>query len=547
MTDTHTDSTRQTDHISNIARPESLLGRSLTTGHMRDRAEMVTILDRIAEDQVSSAATERHRSKGKLTAWERVERLFDADTFQEFGALRRHRITGMGMDNNRPFRDGVITGWGLIHGRTAFCYALDSRVLGGSLGETQAAKIHRCLDMALSAGAPIIAIHDGAGARVQEGGLALAGFGGIFRRHVAASGVVPQLSLIMGACAGGSAYAPALTDMIFMVRGLSQMVITGPDVIATVTGDRPDLEFLGGAEAHGTRSGVASFVHEDEESCLEEVRWLLQLLPSSVNELPPEYSTDDPSGRPCERLLDIVPAEDRVAYDVREVITELVDEGEFLEVQEGFARNVVCAMARIGGKSIGIVANQPLVLAGAMDIDSSSKAARFVGFCDAFHLPIVSLVDVPGFLPGVDQEHGGIIRHGAKLIFAYCRSTVPRIQVIMRKAFGGAYIVMDSLSIGADLSVAWPTHTIGVMGAEGAVDLIYRRDIAAAPDPALRRMELIDMYEKQVMQPMTSAELGLVDRIINPVHTREVIADALRTFQHKRHPANVVVHGVHPT
>ncbi|MEI2775679.1 MAG: acyl-CoA carboxylase subunit beta [Tetrasphaera sp.] len=491
-----------------VSSPASLVQRTLTHGDMRQRARMVGVLDRLAEDQVHPHAREGHKDKGKLTVRQRIELLFDPDTFQETGGLRRRRASGLGMDGDRPYSDGVVTGWGQIHGRTVFCYALDARVFGGSLGEAQADKIHHCMDMAVAADAPIVAIHDGAGARVQEGGLALAGFGGIFQRHVAASGVVPQISVILGACAGGSAYAPALTDLVFMVRGVSQMVITGPDVVAAVTGERPGLEELGGADVHGSRSGVANFVYDDEQSCLEEVRWLLQLLPSSSHELPPDYDCDDPPDRGNEALLDLVPVEDHRAYDVREVIAHIVDDGEYLEVHEGFARNVVCALARIRGITVGLVANQPLVLAGAIDIDASSKAARFVGFCDAFHLPIVSLVDVPGFLPGVEQEHGGIIRHGAKLIFAYCRASVPRIQLILRKAYGGAYIVMDSPSVGADLSLAWPTHRIAVMGAAGAVDVIYRREITAAADPVARRTELIAQYEDGVLHPLWPPSWG---------------------------------------
>lgn len=524
-----------------------LIDRVLTHGDMRQRAEIVRALDRISDDHVPAHVTERHRARGKRTARERIEALFDTDSFHEIGGLRRHRSTSLGMAQHRPYSDGVITGWGTVHGRTVFCYSLDARIFGGSLGETQADKIHQCMDLALRSGAPIVAIHDGAGARVQEGGLGLAGFGGIFQRHVRASGAVPQISIILGACAGGSAYAPALTDMVFMVRDISQMVITGPDVVAAVTGDRPSLEALGGADVHGRLSGVATSVCEDEESCLEEVRWLLQLLPSSNQEEPPDYDCDDPVDRRCDRLLDIVPVQDNRAYDIHDVLTEVLDDGELFEVHAGFAPNIVCALGRIGGRSVGVVANQPAVLAGAVDIDASVKAARFVGFCDAFNIPIVSLVDVPGFLPGMDQEHGGIIRHGAKLIFAYCRATVPRVQVILRKAYGGAYIVMDSKSVGADLSLAWPTHRVAVMGASGAVDVIYRRQIAEAADPAARRQELIEQYEAEIMHPLASAEAGLVDRIIDPARTRQILHQALTALRPKRAPGSAPTHGVHPT
>lgn len=525
----------------------ALTSRALANGSMGHRAKAVSLLSHLREETVAVAASRRHQDKGKLTAHERIALLFDADTFEENGALRVHRAHGMGMERTHPYSDGVVTGWGKIHGRRVFCYALDSRIFGGALGETQAAKIHQCLDLALSAGAPVIAIHDGGGARVQEGGLALAGFGGIFRRHVALSGVVPQISVILGACAGGSAYAPALTDFVFMVRGISQMVVTGPEVVGAVTGERPELEDLGGADVHGNRSGVASFVRADERECLEEVRWLLQLLPSTVTEDPPAFDSADPPDRRCEQLLEIVPVEDHLAYDVASVVEQIVDDGDYLQVHEGWARNVVCALGRIDGRSVGFVANQPSVLAGAMDSDSSAKAARFIGMCDAFGIPIVSLVDVPGFLPGMEQEHGGIIRHGAKLVYAYCSATVPRIQVILRKAYGGAYIVMDSPSIGADLSVAWPTHKVAVMGSQSAVDLIFRREILAAADPEQRRRELIGDYEERMMQPLACAELGLVDRIIDPADTRRVLADALATFRHKRRPTIERRHGVHPT
>ncbi|WP_344634017.1 acyl-CoA carboxylase subunit beta, partial [Streptomyces glaucosporus] len=378
-------------------------------------------------------------------------------------------------------------------------YAHDFRIFGGALGEAHAQKIHKIMDMALAAGAPLVSLNDGAGARIQEGVVALAGYGGIFQRNTRASGVIPQISVMLGPCAGGAAYSPALTDFVFMVRETSQMFITGPDVVQAVTGEQITQNGLGGADVHATTSGVAHFAYDDEASCLEEVRYLLSMLPANNRENPPVVESADPVDRRCEALVDLVPADGNRPYDMRAVIEEIVDDGEYVEVHEAWARNVVCALARIDGRVVGIVANQPSVLAGVLDIHASEKAARFVQMCDAFNIPLVTLIDVPGFLPGVDQEHGGIIRHGAKLLYAYCNATVPRVSVVLRKAYGGAYIVMDSQSIGADVTYAWPTNEIAVMGAEGAANVIFRRQIAAADDPDAAREELVKEYRAELM------------------------------------------------
>jgi acetyl-CoA carboxylase carboxyltransferase component len=492
------------------------------------------------------AVTERQWARGKLTVRERIELLFDPDSFTEVEALRRHRASAFGMDRNRPHTDGVVTGWGLVEGRTVFAYAHDFRIFGGTLGEAHAEKIHKIMDLASAAGAPLVSLSDGAGARIQEGVTALAGYGGIFRRNAAASGVIPQISVILGPCAGGAAYSPALTDFVFMVRGIAQMFITGPDVVAEVTGEAISLDDLGGTEVHGGRSGVASFVHDDERSCIEDVRLLLGMLPANNRSLPPVERTGDPAYRRCERLYDLVPAEPSRAYDMRGVITELFDEGSVLEVQEHWASNVICALARLDGHVTGIVASQPTALAGTIDIDASDKAARFVQTCDAFSIPLVTLLDVPGFLPGIEQEHRGIIRHGAKLLYAYCTATVPRIQLILRKAYGGAYIVLDSRSIGADLSFAWPNNEVAVMGAEGAASIIFRRDIAGADEPDVIRRDRIAAYRAELMHPYYAAERGLVDDVIDPATTREVLVRSLDMLRTKHASTPVRKHGNPP-
>ncbi|WP_153541933.1 acyl-CoA carboxylase subunit beta [Actinomadura macrotermitis] len=481
----------------------------------------------------SERATEQQRARGKLTVRERVELLFDPGTFREIERFRRHRASGFGLEDRRPHTDGVVTGWGEVHGRTVFAYAHDFRIFGGSLGEAHAAKIHKLMDLAAAAGAPLVSLSDGAGARIQEGVTALAGYGGIFRRNVASSGVIPQISVVLGPCAGGATYSPALTDFVFMVRDISQMYITGPDVVQSVTGEVISHDELGGAAVHASVSGVASIACDTEEECLEEVRYLLSLLPANNRELPPAVAPSDSPARRVEALLDLVPADPSRAYDMRLVIEEIVDDGEMMEVHATWATNIICTLARLDGHVVGIVANQPYSQAGVLDIHSSEKAARFVQMCDAFSIPLVTLVDVPGFLPGRDQEHGGIIRHGAKLLYAYCNATVPRVQVILRKAYGGAYIVMDSRSIGCDLSFAWPTNEIAVMGAEGAANVVFRREIAAADDPAAARAQRIKEYKKELMHPYYAAERGLVDEVIDPADTRAALIDALGALRHK--------------
>ncbi|MFJ5886080.1 acyl-CoA carboxylase subunit beta [Kitasatospora cineracea] len=494
----------------------------------------------------SERATEAQHAKGKLTARERIALLLDEDSFREVEPLRRHRAQGFGLESKKPYTDGVITGWGKVEGRTVFVYAHDFRIFGGALGEAHAQKIHKIMDMALAAGAPLVSLNDGAGARIQEGVSALAGYGGIFQRNTRASGVIPQISVMLGPCAGGAAYSPALTDFVFMVRETSQMFITGPDVVKAVTGEEITQNGLGGADVHSAVSGVSHFAYDDEETCIAEVRYLLSMLPQNNREYPPCVPCTDPQTRRSEVLLDLVPADGSRPYDMAKVIEEIVDDGEYLEVHERWARNLICALARLNGMVVGIVANQPSTLAGVLDIEASEKGARFVQMCDAFNIPIVTLEDVPGFLPGVGQEHGGIIRRGAKLLYAYCNATVPRISVILRKAYGGAYIVMDSQSIGADLSFAWPTNEIAVMGAEGAANVIFRRDIAAAEDPEAMRAQKIKEYKSELMHPYYAAERGLVDDVIDPAETREVLIRSLDMLRNKHVDAPARKHGNPP-
>ncbi|WP_330308506.1 MULTISPECIES: acyl-CoA carboxylase subunit beta [unclassified Streptomyces] len=495
-------------------------------------AQLHGLRERIRQGPDEKATASQH-AKGKLTARERIELLLDEGSFTELEPLRRHRATGFGLEDRRPHTDGVITGWGTVHDRTVFVYAHDFRIFGGALGEAHAEKIHRVMDRAVAAGAPLVSLNDGAGARIQEGVTALSGYGGIFSRNARASGVIPQISVMLGPCAGGAAYSPALTDFVFMVRETSQMFITGPDVVQTVTGEKVTLGGLGGADVHAEVSGVAHFAYDDEATCLEEVRYLLSLLPQNNRETAPAAPPEDPPDRSCDRLLDLVPAGGHRPYDMRQVIEETVDDGEYLEIHERWASNVIVALARLGGQVVGIVANQPLVLAGVLDIDASEKAARFVQMCDAFNIPLVTLVDVPGFLPGVDQEHNGIIRRGAKLLYAYCNATVPRISLILRKAYGGAYIVMDSRSVGADLSYAWPSNEIAVMGAEGAANVIFRRRIQSADDPEATRRQLVKEYKTELMHPYYAAERGLLDDVIDPADTRRVLIDSLRMLRTK--------------
>ncbi|MEC3952004.1 acyl-CoA carboxylase subunit beta [Nocardia sp. CDC153] len=513
---------------------------------MRDRVEELDRLKRSVLDGPDPAASQRQHDKGKLTARERIALLLDEGSFQEIEQLRRHRATGFGLEDRRHHTDGVVTGWGTVDGRTVFVFAQDFRILGGALGEAHAQKIHKLMDLAIGAGAPLVGLYDGAGARIQEGVGALAGFGGIFQRNTKASGVIPQISVILGPCAGGAAYSPALTDFIFMVRETAQMFITGPDVVAAVTGENVTMNGLGGADVHSQVSGVTHFAYDDEPSCLHDVRALLSMLPSNNREQPPSAPSADPSDRRVECLYDLVPTDGNQPYDVRAVIEEIVDEGLLFEVQEHWATNVVCALAHLGGHAVGVVANQPSVLAGVLDIVAAEKAARFVQTCDAFNIPLVTLIDVPGFLPGVAQEHGGIIRHGAKLLYAYCNATVPRVSVVLRKSYGGAYIVMDSRSIGADLALAWPSNEIAVMGAEAAANVIFRRDIKAADDPDAMRQQKIKEYRTELIHPYYAAERGLVDDVIDPADTRAVLIRGLAMLRNKHAELPLRKHGNQP-
>jgi len=482
----------------------------------------------------SPHAVERQHANGKLTARERIEHLLDEGSFCELDMLARHRAHGMGLERKRPYTDGVITGHGTVDGRRVCVFSQDFTVFGGALGEVFAEKIHKIMDLAASIGVPMIGLNDGAGARIQEGVVSLHSYGGIFHRNVEASGVIPQISVVMGPCAGGAVYSPAMTDFVFMVNGSSHMFITGPEVVKTVTGEDVTLEELGGAMTHATKSGVATFVAPDERTCLEEVRYLLSFLPSNNLEEPPVVVTDDDPDRGSPELVDLMPSSSNQPYDMKQVITSVVDEGEYFEVHPHWAMNITCGFARIEGRVVGLVGNQPAVLAGVLDIDSSEKAARFVRTCDAFNIPLLTFVDVPGFMPGTDQEHGGIIRHGTKLLYAYCEATVPRIQVITRKAYGGAYVVMNSKSIGADLAFAWPSAELAVMGPQGAVEIVYRRELAEAADPVARRAELVEEYTERYANPYVAAERGYVDDVIDPSETRRVLVRSLRLLASKR-------------
>ena len=481
-------------------------------------------------------AVEKQHARGKKTAMERVLELLDEDSFQAIDGLVRHRSHNFGMQKSRPYGDGVVTGFGTIDGRPVCVYAQDFTVFGGSLGEVVGEKIVKVMDMAMKIGCPIIGINDSGGARIQEGVVALAMYGEIFRRNVAASGVVPQISLIMGPCAGGAVYSPAITDFTVMVDGTSHMFITGPDVIKTVTGEDVGFEELGGARTHNSKSGVAHYMASDEDDALEYVKALLSYLPSNNLEDPPTYGfSSDLTFTDEDYELDVlIPDSANQPYDMHRVIEHLMDDGEFLETQPLFAPNILTGFGRIEGHAVGIVANQPMQYAGTLDIEASEKAARFVRTCDAFNLPVITLVDVPGFLPGTDQEWDGIIRRGAKLIYAYAEATVPLVTVITRKAYGGAYDVMGSKHLGADLAVAWPTAEIAVMGAQGAANILYRKEIAEAADPDAERKRLIDEYQDTLANPYIAAERGYIDRVIFPHETRAMVTRALRALRNKR-------------
>ena len=492
----------------------------------------------------SQRAVDAQHAKGKLTARERVMAFLDPGSFTETGELSRHRAHDFGLDKNRPYGDGVITGYGTVDGRQVCVFSQDVTVFGGSLGEVYGDKIVKVMDLALKMGVPVVGLNEGSGARIQEGVMGLALYGEIFYRNVMASGVIPQLSLILGTCAGGHVYSPALTDFTLMVDGKSHMFITGPDVIKTVTGEDVEMEELGGARAHNSRSGVAHFMSESDEACLELAKAILSYLPSNNMEEPPVYETDDALDEPPIAALDtFIPDSSNAPYDMKTVINHIVDDDSFLEVQELFAPNIVVGFGRVEGRSVGIVANQPLSFAGTLNIDAAEKAARFVRTCDVFNIPVLTFVDVPGYLPGTDQEWAGVIRRGAKLLYAYAEATVPKITIITRKAYGGAYVVMGSKHLGNDLNFAWPTAQVAVMGAQGAVNIIQRKAIAAAEDPDATRAEFIEKYEDTFATPYIAAERGYIDAVIEPSETRHEVVKALRLLRTKRQTLPAKKHG----
>jgi len=482
-------------------------------------------------------------AKGKLTARERLEILLDAGTFVEVGAFVQHRAVEFGMAESHPLGDGVITGWGKIDDRPVYVFAQDFTVMGGSVGEAHARKIANLLDMAVQNGAPLIGLNDSGGARIQEGVNALAGYGSIFFCNVQASGVIPQISVILGPSAGGAVYSPGITDFIFMVEKTAYMYITGPDVVRAVTHEEVDHESLGGTAVHASRSGVAHVIAPDEKTLLEQVRWLLSYLPSNNLAPVPYRSTDDDRNRATPEIAEIIPNNPQQPYDVRQVVESLVDNGEFFEIQPEFAANLVVGFARMDGSTVGVIANQPDYLAGVLDIDASDKGARFIRFCDAFHIPLVTLVDTPGFLPGSSQEYGGIIRHGAKLIYAYAEATVPKVSLILRKAYGGAYIVMSSKTLGGDVNLALPNAEIAVMGPEAAVRVVYRKTLETVSDRAAKEAELTQKYRQELASPFFAAAHGYLDDVIHPEECRRRIILALESLGDKRQPAPNRKHG----
>ena len=484
--------------------------------------------------------------KGRLTARERLALLLDKGSFREIDAFVEHRTTDFGMDKKKYLGDSVVTGWGTINNRLVYVFSQDFTVFGGSLGEVHAEKIVKIMEMAMKNGAPVIGINDSGGARIQEGVVSLGGYADIFLRNTLASGVIPQISVIMGPCAGGAVYSPALTDFIFMVRGSSYMFITGPEVVKAVTHEEVSFEELGGADIHAETSGVCHVAADSEGDALFLVQKLLTYIPQNNLEDPPFVPTNDNPLRMDEKLDTIIPNDPSKPYDIKEVIHMVVDNGEFFEIHEKFAENIVVGFARLGGHSIGIIANQPAVLAGVLDISASEKAARFIRFCDAFNIPILTFVDVPGFLPGTDQEHGGIIRAGAKLLFAYCEATVPKLTVVTRKAYGGAYDVMSSKHIRGDINLAWPSAEIAVMGPDGAVNIIFRKELAKAEDPVKRKAELVKEYREKFANPYIAASRGFLDDIIEPHETRPRLINALEMLSNKRDSNPPKKHGCIP-
>jgi propionyl-CoA carboxylase beta chain len=487
-----------------------------------------------AINSASEEAIEKQHAKGKMTARERIDKLLDPGSFEELDTFVRHRTYEFDMHKKRPWGDAVVTGHGTIDGRKVFVFSQDFTVFGGSLGEVMAEKMVKIMDLAGKVGAPVIGLNDSGGARIQEGVVSLGAYGDVFVRNVQSSGVIPQISVIMGPCAGGAVYSPAMTDFIFMVKETSHMFITGPEVIKTVTGEEVEFEELGGAMTHNSKSGVAHFASEDEESCLEDVRYLMSFLPLNNLERPPHFPPADDPDREDPELDHFVPDDPNKPYDMRNVVAKIVDDGEFFEVHEHFAKNIICGFSRLDGHPVGIVGNQPAFKAGVLDIEASEKAARFVRTCDAFNIPLVTFCDVPGFMPGTDQEWGGIIRRGAKLLYAFTEATVPKVTIVTRKAYGGAYDVMSSKHMLADFNFAWPTAEVAVMGPEGAVNIIYRKDISTSPTPDERRAKLIADYKAHFANPYSAAERGYIDDVIEPRQTRPKLIKALRTLQTKR-------------
>ena len=509
-------------------------------------AEKLAELERRRGEALAGGGEEaiaKQHDRGKLTARERVELLIDEGTFVETDAFAVHRATGFGIEEQKILGDAVITGHGEIDGRRVCVFSQDFTAFGGSLGEVFAEKVVKIMDLAERMGVPVIGLNDSGGARIQEGVVSLGGYGEIFLRNVRSSGVIPQISAIMGPCAGGAVYSPAITDFVFMVKDTSHMFITGPNVIKTVTGEDVTMEQLGGAMSHASKSGVAHFAAEDEERCIDDIKYLLSFLPANNLEQPPVVDTGDDPDRLIPELDSFIPDNTNIPYDMRDVVRHVVDDGEFFEVHEHYAENIVCGLARLDGRTVGVVGNQPQHLAGVLDIESSEKAARFVRTCDAFNIPLLTFVDVPGFLPGSDQEFGGIIRHGAKLLYAYAEATVPKLTVITRKAYGGAYDVMGSKHLGADVNLAWPTAEIAVMGARGAVNILHRRELAAADDPEALHAEFEEEYIRDLANPWRAAERGYVDAVIRPSQTRQELVKALRFTATKRQTRPPRKHG----
>ena len=510
--------------------------------HEERLAELRGLRD-LAVNSASERALEMHRAQGKMTARERIDKLLDPGSFEEFDTFVRHRTRDFGMDAKRPWGDAVVTGYGTVEGRTVFVFSQDVMIFGGSLGEAMSEKIRKVMDMAARVGAPIVGINDSGGARIQEGVVSLGAFGAVGACNIEYSGVIPQLSLMMGPCAGGSAYSPAVTDFIFMVRNTSHVFVTGPEVIRAVTGEEVGFEELGGADVHSSTTGLVHLAADDEESCLADARYLLSFLPSNNREHPPRVTPVDDPGREDPELDTLLPEDSSRPYDMRRVIERVVDDGELFELHERFAPNIVVGFARLDGYSVGIVANQPSHLGGALDIDSSEKLARFIRTCDAYNVPLITFTDTPGVLPGTEQEWNGIIRRGSKPFYATSEATVPRLTVVTRKAYGGSYALMGSKQMGADINFAWPTAEIAVMGPEGAASILYRREIAESSDPEQRSQELIDEYRAHFINPYMAAERGYIDDVIEPRQTRPKLIRALRMLQTKRVPLPQRKHG----